>query len=75
MSRMREVRILRCIGCWNSRCLPRPRNFVLRIEPPQVEFWICTTVGSGQNAGWPEMTAIPFSENHRFVDPVLGLHG
>jgi hypothetical protein len=55
--------------------MPRPRNFVLRIEPPQVEFWICTTVRSGQNAGWPEMRAIPFSENHCFVDPVLGLHG
>src|SRR5579863_1682920 len=41
MSRIREVTILRCTGCSNSRCMPRPTNLILSIEPPQVEPWTC----------------------------------
>ena len=32
-------------------------NRVLSIDPPQVEPWMVTGTGRGQNTGWPEISA------------------
>src|SRR5579884_256403 len=58
MSTMGEVRIVRCTGCSNSRCMPRPTNLVLSIVPPQVDPFTRTSDGPGQYSGWPEIRAV-----------------
>src|SRR5258708_7457662 len=51
MSTIREVTTVRCFGWSNSKCIPRPIKRVFNIEPPQVEPWMWTSSGSGQNSG------------------------
>jgi hypothetical protein len=55
MSRILDVVIVSNSGCRNSRYIPRPTKATFNIDPPQLEPWIETRVGSGQNTGCPEM--------------------
>ena len=69
---MTEVVIGSNAGCANSMCMPRPMKPLLIIEPPQVEPLMVTSVGSGQNTGWPEIApAQAFVLNG--VRPIFGL--
>ena len=56
-SRITEVRIGSNSGWPNSRRMPRPMNRVFSIDPPQLEPWMVTGMGCGQNTGWPEINA------------------
>jgi hypothetical protein len=52
---MRDVMTTSCTG----RCILRPTKWFLIIDPPHVEPWICTSIGSGKNSGWPEISTRP----------------
>jgi len=59
MSTIRDVMMVRNLGCWNSSCMPRPINLSFSIEPPHVDPAMLTGTGSGQYFGWPEIRSRP----------------
>ena len=71
---MHDVMIVRCSGCRNSRCMPRPIKDAFSIEPPQLDPSICTSTGSGQNVGMSGNQRLPVAAIHQRIRAVLRLH-